>query len=87
MDTWKVITDISQLTFPGIYQEKFIIIDPDPDGKLKLMCVREYPEAEPCEVPTEILERFPYAFGYWVNKHDPKVNKKDIKARNLRIKI
>lgn len=88
MDKWEVITKPDQAGH-GIYQEKFIIIahEPADDIKLRELIKREYPEAEKCDVPPKILSMYPQAFGFWVNKHDPKCSIEDLKAGNIRKKI
>jgi hypothetical protein len=88
MDKWKVLTEPSE-GGPGIYQEKLIVCSADQEGlkKLHQMVKDNYPEAEECVVPAQILNRFPHSFGYWVNKHDRHVTWKDIKSGNIRKKI
>jgi hypothetical protein len=88
MDKWKVLTNLSE-GGPGIYQEKLIICSADEKGlkKLHAMVKRNYPEAEECVVPAQILNRYPHSFGYWVNKHDPKASWMDIKNGSIRKKI
>jgi hypothetical protein len=87
-DEWKILTNLSEAGL-GIYQEKMIVCSPDAEMliKLKAMVKENYPEAEECVVPAQILNRFPHSFGYWVNKHDPTATWKEIKSGSIRKKI
>lgn len=88
MDTWKIVTKRDELGF-GIYQEKMIIIAAEKEmaDKLKSLVVKEYPDAEACSVPENILVEYPFSFGYWINKHDTRISMKDIKSGSIRKKL
>ena len=90
MDKWKVLKSKKEVINPGIFQEKLIVLFNQKDEdwqQLRAKVKESNPEAEECEVPERILSEFPASFGYWVNKHDPKVSERDLKEGNIRMKI
>lgn len=86
---WKIITSVDDLIPAGIYQEKLIVVGEDADkmADLKASTLKKNPEAEQCEVPADILKLYPLSFGFWVNKTDPRVSKKDILNGSLRLLV
>lgn len=90
-DKWMVITNFAQIKYPGIYQEKSVVmLEKSEAAKIRQLIEKE--GGELAEIPPRIkklIEGQDYmgAVAHWCNKTDPRMSKIGIDEGDYRILI